>query len=175
MQTMNQARLNTDLVSDARDQLIQDLRNLSTHAQELVQATSLLTEDAVALARGRLEESLLSAREQLARLPESLEQRSRTALGEFEAQATAHPRESVAAVALTSLALGWLSRGAASGLINNLARTTAIGVAGLAGSVLWSYRQRSLSAQEPLQSEEVGRWESEGGSAPGTDPAASPA
>lgn len=166
---MNEAGPDTDLTVNARDQLIGDLQTLTTHAQELVQATRLLTEDAVALARVRLEQSLAAAREKLAQLPKAVERRSQTAVAEFDAQLVAHPRESIAAAALVSLALGWLSRGAASGGLKHFARATAVGVAGLAGSILWSYRLRSKPSLPAAPPEEVGRWESEGGSVASTE------
>ncbi|WP_428310666.1 hypothetical protein [Hydrocarboniphaga sp.] len=163
---MNQASLDTELVSDARDQLIVDMQTLTTHAQELLQATRLLTEDAVTLARGKLEASLASATQRLSDLPRQVQERSRTAATELEAQLVAHPRESLAAAALASMALGWLSRGSATGLINNVARASALGITALAGSVLWSYRERTKAGVATAPAEEVGRWESEGGSAP---------
>jgi len=169
---MNTSSLNTDPVRDARDQLVSDLQMLTTHAQDLLHATRSLSGDAAKLARERLDESLAVARQQLEQLRQTADQRSRTALAQLDAQINSHPRESIAVAALTSLALGWLSRGGAAGVLGNLARLAAFGVAGTAGAVLWSYRNGLNSSQAEPQPEEVGRWESEGGgSPPGANPA----
>jgi ElaB/YqjD/DUF883 family membrane-anchored ribosome-binding protein len=140
---MNDIGLDTAQVRDARDKFIADLQLLTTHAQELVQATRSLSGDAVKLARDKLDESLSVSRQQLAQFRQTAEQRSRAAAGELDEHLRTHPRESVAVVALASLAVGWLSRGAAAGTLNNLARLAAIGIAGAAGAVLWSFRLQS--------------------------------
>ena len=134
---MDSSHLDVEPVRDARDQLLNDLEQLTVHAQDLVQATRSLSEDLVSQARERLEQRLVLAREQLAELKLEAQQRTLSAVADLEAHVKNQPRESVATVALTSLALAWLSR--SSGVIGDIARLASIGVAGAAGAILWRY------------------------------------
>lgn len=143
---MDSSHLDVEPVRDARDQLLNDLEQLTVHAQDLVQATRSLSEDVVSQARERLEQRLVLARQQLAELKQQARQRSLSAVADLEAQVKSQPREAVATVALTSLALAWLSR--SSGIVGDLARLASIGVAGAAGAILWRHHAAATQPAE---------------------------
>jgi ElaB/YqjD/DUF883 family membrane-anchored ribosome-binding protein len=100
--------LDSDRVANG---LAHSARELASHAEELMHSTAAISGEGVALLRGKLTESLKSAREQISHVQDAATRR-----GHEAAEATDHwvhdkPWQAIAIATLFGLAIGFMSRG----------------------------------------------------------------
>lgn len=97
-------------LADAGARLARDFRTLTTHAEELLQATKGATGESVDMARQRLTETLQQARERLSATESRFMEQGRNVANTAISYARAHPWQIVAGALALGLLIGLMGR-----------------------------------------------------------------
>jgi ElaB/YqjD/DUF883 family membrane-anchored ribosome-binding protein len=92
--------------SDARDQLVDDVKAVIGDVEELLKAVGAESKEKVASVKPRLEAGLLRARAQVAEMEEAVEARARRALHNADSYAHENPWKTAGVAAGVGAALG---------------------------------------------------------------------
>ena len=98
----------TSTTTDARDQLVADMKTVIADAEELLKATAGATGERIGVARARAEETLRSAREKLAGLDDAVIDRAKDAARAADDYVREHPWGAVGIAAGAGLLIGLL-------------------------------------------------------------------
>jgi ElaB/YqjD/DUF883 family membrane-anchored ribosome-binding protein len=93
-------------VSDARDQLVTDMKAVVADAEELLKATTGATGERIAVARARAEETLKNARQKLASLDDAVVNQAKEAAKQADTYVREHPWGAVGIAAVAGLLVG---------------------------------------------------------------------
>lgn len=91
--------------------LAHSARELATHAEELMHSTAAISGEGVAALRGKLTNSLRSAREQIDHVQYEATRRGRVAVQATDLWVHEKPWQAIALASLIGLTIGFLSRG----------------------------------------------------------------
>ena len=93
-------------VSDARDQLVTDMKAVIADAEELLKATTGATGERISAARARAEETLRNARQKLSNLDEAVVGQAKEAAKQADTYVREHPWGAVGIAAVAGLLVG---------------------------------------------------------------------
>ena len=96
----------TSNTSDAREQLVGDLKDVIAGAEELLNATTGATGERIGAARARAEQTLRAAREKLAGLDDAVIDHAKEAARSADEYVREHPWGAVGIAAVAGLLLG---------------------------------------------------------------------
>ncbi len=96
-------------VDESKDRLVVDFQSLSSHAEELIRATSSLSGDSIAAARAKLLESLSTVREGLRNADAYTREKAKYAAKMTDSYVHEKPWQAVAVAALAGVLFGALS------------------------------------------------------------------
>lgn len=106
---MTKATSSTSIsTSDARDQLLTDMKAVIADAEELLKATAGATGERIGAARARAEETLKSARNRLSELDDEIVGHAKDAAKAVDGYVRHHPWEAVGVAAVAGLLVGAL-------------------------------------------------------------------
>ena len=103
-------------LGNARDQFVNDLQALSTHAQQLLHVTQTVSGEGIAAAREQLQLSLQSAAETLKKWQTDAMDRGRKVAAEADTYVHDYPWQSIAMGAAAGVALGLVGSSMVRGL-----------------------------------------------------------
>ncbi|MGQ0622435.1 MAG: DUF883 family protein [Panacagrimonas sp.] len=92
--------------TSARDRFVTDLQTLSSHAQDLLQVTSMVSGEGVAAAREQLQDSVRMAGETLRRFQTDAMDRGRKAALQADTYVRENPWQSIAVGVAAGLVIG---------------------------------------------------------------------
>lgn len=95
-------------VSAARESLTSDFQSLVSHAEELLQATTTLSNEGVDLARQKLSESLSQVKSQLGPVRDKAVEQTKVAVDAAVTFARDRPWQAAAVVVLAALTIGFI-------------------------------------------------------------------
>jgi ElaB/YqjD/DUF883 family membrane-anchored ribosome-binding protein len=98
--------MNQITVSDARDQLVTDMKAVIADAEELLKATAGATGERINAVRARAEESLRNARQKLANLDDLVVNQTKEAAKQADTYVHEHPWGAVGIAAVAGLLVG---------------------------------------------------------------------
>jgi ElaB/YqjD/DUF883 family membrane-anchored ribosome-binding protein len=93
-------------VSDARDQLVGDMKAVIADAEELLKATTGATGERIAAVRARAEETLKNARQRIANLDDAVVNQAKDAAKQADSYVREHPWGAVGVAAVAGLLVG---------------------------------------------------------------------
>ena len=93
-------------VSDARDQLVTDMKAVIADAEELLRATSGATGERIGAVRARAEETLKNARQKLANFDDEIVNQAKDAAKQADSYVREHPWGAVGIAAVAGLLVG---------------------------------------------------------------------
>ena len=93
-------------VSDARDQLVTDMKAVISDAEELLKATTGATGERISAARARAEETLRNARQKLTNLDDVVMNQAKDAAKQADSYVRENPWGAVGIAAVAGLVIG---------------------------------------------------------------------